>query len=238
MKWFLFFASLTLVVSCQTSEKATIKNSKLEADYYVSLEKNIRRLYALSLGTFVAHVEPLINGNEVWKVSGKDSVILYSRPLGEVDKDGYWILSYEFMTSLPNTPIYSSIKQIEQIERDSFRILYYECPKDLTLSEVLDDKYIKNSIVLAKLKLKDKQTIFVRESASHFVGKSDRYEDKEAGCLRQNIYELTHEHYDVSFSFFDKNNGRLINKKKRPNFMVRRNISTKALAKIALPKDS
>lgn len=241
MKWFFFICSLLSLIACQTTQKTTLKSSpaeKFDADYYVGLEKNIRRLHALSLGTFVAHTDPTNQSNQVWNVTGKDSVILYSRPIGDIGKNGYWILSYEFMTSLPNTPIYTSIKKIEQIERDSFRVLYYEYPNELTLSQVLDDTYLEENIILDQLQPRDKKTLFVRQTAAHFIGKSAIYVDKEAGCLRQNIYELTPKHYDVSFSFFDIETKRPLDKKKRPNLMIRRNISQKTLKKMAAAKDS
>lgn len=241
MKWLFFTSTLLFIVACQSTQKTSSKpnpEQKFDKEYYIGLEKNIRRLNALSLGTFVAHTDSTDQTNAVWNVTGKDSVILYSRPLGTVSKDGYWILSYEFMTSLPNTPIYTSIKKIEQIERDSFRILYYEYPKELTLAQVLDDTYLDENVILDQLQIRDKQTLFVRQTAAHFIGKSAIYEDKEAGCLRQNTYELTPKQYDVSFSFFDKNTNQLLDKKKRPNLMLRRNISQKALKKIAEAKGS
>lgn len=236
MKYLLLSCSLFLLIGCQ-STKGTEKSTKdiFSEGYYQDLEKNISRLHQLSLGTFVAHEDAVNTSQEVWNVSGgKDSVILYSIPLGDINKDGYWILNYEFMTSLPNTPIYTSIKQIKQIDRDSFAVWYYDCPNDLTLKKLLNADYIAETLDLDKLTAQNKKVTFVRQDAAHFIGKSVVYEDKEAGCLRQNQYTLSPKSYDVSVLFFDKTTKEpLKDKERRPNLMIRRKISTKTLSKIA-----
>jgi len=208
-------------------------SSLLEEQYYIDLKKNILRLHQLSLGTFVAHAATKKELEEVWNVTGGDSVILYSVPLGDPLKDGYWILNYEFMTSLPNDPIYTSIKQYKQVDRDSFRVLYYRSPIELTLKSILKDGYLEKAIDLNKLKSRDKKVYYLRQSSAHFRGKSVVYEDKDCNCLRQNVYDITPKAYAVSSDFFDLKTKKKLDKSNRPNLMLRRLISKKELDKLA-----
>jgi hypothetical protein len=236
MKIILIILSFILLVSCGSlpkniEEKPTI----FETDYYQNLGKNIKRLYHLMQGTFIAHKENRTKTLESWTVSEGDSVILCSVPLGDVGKDGYWIYSYEFMTSLPNKPIYTSIKEIKQRSRDTLEVLYYKTksPISLGLGEVIDQNKLNEKIRINELILIDKKVVYVKETVAQFIGYSKVYEDKQFNCLRQNKYDLSPNYYKVEAAFFDKENEKELLLKNRPNLLVRRAMNLKLLHQIA-----
>lgn len=238
-KIFLYFCSALLLWAC-TNTKSTVKSfdsvapSILEEDYYKALPNNISRLHQLMLGTFVAHHNNQDSSQlKAWQVTGADSVVLYSVPIGEIAKHGYWIFSYEFMTSLPNDPIYTSIKQLKQTDRDSFVVLYYKVPQKYTLLDIVKNADFGKDLVLDSLKTTDKKTIYVRESSVHYIGKSDMYEDKDCHCLRQNEYDISTQFYKVETVFYNLKDGEKLDKKNRPNLMVRRDMGNKLLLEIA-----
>jgi len=203
--------------------------SPLDQSYYENFGNNIARLHQLMLGTFVAYSL----SEERWKVSEEDSVVLYSIPIGDITKQGYWIFSYEFMTSLPNNPIYTSIKQVRQIDRDTMEIFYYEVPSKFRLVDILKNNDLIKNIDVKKLVKTNKKTIYVRQSPTHFVGNSDLYEDKELKCLRQNSYDVSPSIYKVSTSFFSTKDKSPLKKENRPNLMLRRLMPDKLLLQIA-----
>jgi len=236
MKIILIILSFFLLASCGSLPKnIEEKPTVFEAGYYQNLGKNIKRLHHLMQGTFVAHKEYKTKALESWMVSEGDSVILYNVPLGEVEKHGYWIYSYEFMTSLPNEPIYTSIKQIKQRSRDTLEVLYYKTknPIDLKLNEVINKEVLNKKIKTDELILINKKVVYVKESAAEFVGYSKIYEDKQFNCLRKNKYDLSPSYYKVEAVFFDKENQDELLLKNRPNLLVRRAVDLKILHEIA-----
>ncbi|MBL4648179.1 MAG: hypothetical protein JKY03_00480 [Aureispira sp.] len=233
---FSFLVSGGLAHKNNTSKKNLEENSTVfETGYYQNLGKNIKRLHHLMQGTFIAHKENRTKNLESWRVSEGDSVILYNVPLGDVGKEGYWIYSYEFMTSLPNKPIYTSIKEIKQQSRDTLEVLYYKTKNamNLGLSEVIDQKILNEKIRINELILIDKKVIYVKESVAQFIGYSKVYEDKQFNCLRQNKYDLSPNYYKVEAAFFDKENQEELLLKNRPNLLVRRAMDSKLLHQIA-----
>lgn len=223
------------VPSKATSSKYTVP-TVFDEQYYQDLEKNIVRLHHLMQGTFTAYAKT--EGEELrsWEVSEGDSVILYTVPLGVVPKHGYWLFSYEFMTSLPDAPIYTSIKHLVAVDRDTIDVYYYktQAPLTITLADVLDAAQLINKIELDSLIKRDKRVRYVRQSASHFVGESLVYLDPDRDCWRQNHYDLSPNFYKVSSVFYDKANVRKrLRVKKRPNTLVRRAIEERTLIQIA-----
>jgi len=236
--------SFTLLLSCgstkntKKSAKATDGPTVFDDQYYQDLGKNILRLHNLMQGTFIAHSAETDENLKSWAVSGGDSVVLLVTPLGEIAKDGYWTYSYEFMTSLPDDPIYTSIKQIKQISRDSFNVFYYKVPTKLRLKEVLDKNILNETIKIDQLVAVDKSTLYVKNTAANFLGNSVMYEDKQCRCLRQNSYDLKPNFYKVQTDYYDKETKEKLDKKKRPNLLVRRDMSLDLLKKIASKEDS
>jgi len=237
--WISGLLGLVFLASCATTntKKAAKEQGAtvFEAQYYQDLEKNIVRLHHLMQGTFTAHAKTKEEKMTTWKVSEGDSVILCNVPLGEVAKHGYWIFSYEFMTSLPDEPLYTSIKKLVQIDRDTVDVYYYESktPLDVTLADVLDNERLTALIDFDQLVKRDKWVRYVRQSSAHFVGQSKVYVDPDRNCLRQHTYDISPTLYQVNTNFYDKENTKRLDIKKRPNLLVRRSIEERTLSKIA-----
>lgn len=103
---------------------------------YEDIKGNIPRLKAMMSGRFVTYNTTADSARKVysaWKVNeGKDSVMIYQLPIGDPNKDGHWMYSYQYMTSLPEDPVYESFFKMTEINRDSIVAIYYEVPKDFT----------------------------------------------------------------------------------------------------------
>lgn len=226
------------LASCATpsgtaKQKTQAPSTVFEHEYYQDLGKNINRLHHLMQGTFVAHHNTEGTRLTSWTVAEGDSVVLYITSLGDIEKHGYWTYSYEFMTSLPNEPIYVSIKQLRQVDRDTLEVLYYKPPIKLTLNEVLNQKLLNEKIHLDKVERTDKKVVYVRQSASNFIGKSIVYQDNDFKCLRQNTYNINPNFYKVKTRYFDKDLKERFDIQKRPNLLVRRSMTPKLLNTIA-----
>ncbi|MFK7797051.1 MAG: hypothetical protein AB8E82_06330 [Aureispira sp.] len=110
---------------------------------YRDVKGNIPRLKAMISGRFVQYNtvgDTKRKKYSVWKVNGgKDSVVIYQLPVGEPNKDGHWVYHYQFMTSLPNDPVYTAFSKMTEINRDSIVAVYYEVPDDFktTIPEII-----------------------------------------------------------------------------------------------------
>lgn len=239
MRYLTLLMGISCFYSCATSSTSKTDtptdNTVFEVAYYQNLQKNIVRLHHLLQGTFTAHAGNQDEEIKSWTVSGGDSVVLYSVPLGDVNKDGYWIYSYEFMTSLPDAPLYTSIKRLEQIARDTVDIYYYKTPKhiEVQLADLLNLNRLNAKINLDSLVKREKRVRYIRQSCSHFIGKSQKYEDPDRGCMRVNTYDVSPNFYEVTSDFYDKETDRVLKIKKRPNLLVRRSIELKLLTELA-----
>ncbi|MGH1338788.1 MAG: hypothetical protein ACRBFS_21920 [Aureispira sp.] len=243
MRYLTLFLALSFLFSCATSTPTSttttattsVEKNVFEDAYYQDLQKNIVRLHHLLQGTFTAH-----EGNETkeitsWTVSEGDSVVLYSVPLGDVHKDGYWVYSYEFMTSLPGSPIYTSIKRLEQVNRDTVDVFYYKTKEavDIHLMDLLELSRLNEKINLEDLILRKKRVRYARQTSSHFIGESLVYQDPDRDYLRQNVYDVSPNFYQVNATFYDKENQQTLDIKKRPNLLVRRSMDYKLLRQLA-----
>lgn len=234
--------SILVLIICTVygcnSAKNTVKTSAtpqltpLDEDFYATFNGNQARLHQLMLGTFVAYDNKKGEALESWTVSETDSVILYSFQIGDITKQGYWIYSYEFMTSLPNNPIYTTIKEIVQKDRDTFEIHYYETPTKYTLLDILEKKVL-DDIDFKKLVKTPKITTFHRINNTSFLGYSEIYEDKNCKCYRQNSYDASPAIYKVDARFFRLADRSPLDIKNRPNTMVRRLMDRTVLLAIA-----
>ncbi len=157
--------------------------------------------------------------------------------MAHLPSTGYWLYSYEFMTSLPNDPIYTTVKEIRMLSRDSFEVLHYKVDEKITLKEVLDSKVLNAEIHIDSLQSTNKKTLFIRQTASSFIGSSILYEDEQCKCMRQNVYDLNPAHYNVEAKFYDKKTNQELQKDKRPNMLLRRLMSPKTLDQIAAKDD-
>lgn len=231
MKNIIGFLIFVLLLGCH--KKASITKEIVAP----TLQQKIVNLKDLMQGTFVAHAKYKDGQLRPWRVTGgEDSVVLYSIEIIKNELEGDWIYSYEFMTSMPNDPIYTSIKQIKKVAPDIFQISYYLPPEKFTLKEILTDGYLATKIDFDKLKKTDKKVDYIRKEQALFEGKSILYEDKDCHCQRQNTYLISPNYYEVYTDFYTKGNPIKIDRKQRPNLLVRRNISQELLQEIAQKK--
>ena len=142
---------------------------------YQGIQSNVARLHAMLTGSFIqySNLTPKETPNEysVWKVNdGKDSVMLYSIPIGDPNKIGYWIYHYQILTSLPEEPIYEGIEQLIEIDRDTINGYFYGIPEDFDVS--ISDLINKNRNAFSSIDV-------------HTLQKSEADEDKPV-YIRQN----------------------------------------------------
>lgn len=192
----LLLLSLSVVVfmsSCSGAKEVTEKTgSKSENlfiattgsnndENYSSIKGGIKRLYAMMSGRFVQYstgADPKETKYSTWLINdGKDSVIIYHLPIGNPDKEGYWMYNCQVMTSLPNDPLYATISRLEEVDRDTINAVYYDFPADfkVSLPEILENpKRAFASINLLSLKKSEGQGIpYVRESIVNYKGEGE-----------------------------------------------------------------
>lgn len=191
--------------------------------------QRVAQLYALMQGTFVAYAP---DEKERWRPIGGDSVILLVRPISVPGQGGYWLYSYEFSTATPNHPLYTSIKRIEPMPGDSFLIHYYTPPASYELSSVLREDFAKEWN-MESLSPTDKRAVYHYQPNASFTGYSQTYEDKDCRCLRRNLYDLNATRFHVESTFFNRKDREVIDRKNRPNTMVRRSIDKTTLWSIS-----
>lgn len=229
MKLGILLLLIVLIFSC--NRKIT-----LQQDPLININTSnsrIKQLHELMQGTFVLHSKGVDDKLHSLNVTGTDSIVLYTTFLGDTAKGEYWLYSYEFMTSLPNNPTYTSIKRIQQIDADTYLVSYYVPPRKFNLQEVLIDNYLSREINIGLLQLRDKKVRYVYKEPNTFVGKSIVYEDKDCHCLRENIYDISPKYYQVNATFYSQKGNVKIDRKQRPNLLVRREISKNILLDIA-----
>ncbi len=105
---------------------------------YENIKGTVPRLKAMLCGQFVHYNrdEGAAEGEYTpWLVNGgKDSVMLYRLPVGDANKDGHWMYHYQYLTSLPDDPIYTAFSKLETIDRDSIQEVFYEVPANFDVS--------------------------------------------------------------------------------------------------------
>lgn len=141
--------------SCKTTAELKDPNSstadRFSEEYYQNMNANIDRIYQLKAGLFVQYQENIADSSmQIWDFNdGEDSMMLFVQPVGEVSKLGYWLYCRQFVSNMPESPVYEAYEHIEQISRDSFKGTYYELPKSIAWKDV------KNQEVLTKLELEN-----------------------------------------------------------------------------------
>lgn len=172
------FFILVSIIGCKSMTKTTgidisSKPDVLDVESYRNIRSNIARVQAMLVGEFVQHTRV---GNEdeykTWMVNDKqDSVMLYSIPVAEPNKNGYWLYHYQIMTSLPDEPIYEVFEKLIEVDRDSIKSVYYLAPKDfnLPLNELI--KKHENSfsdIKFDELEMDEDGGYYIRQNALFF----------------------------------------------------------------------
>jgi hypothetical protein len=184
-------------------EKTEVKSKALflenegynKDETYRSIKGSVKRLHAMMSGRFVQYTtgaNPKGGKYKTWLINdGQDSVIIYHIPIGNPDKEGYWMYNCQVMTSLPNDPLYATISKLEEVDRDTINAVYYDFPPNFNVSlpEILEDpKSAFASVRLLSLKKAEGEGIpYVRESLTNYKGEDkwapDDYEGNEGGFV-------------------------------------------------------
>jgi hypothetical protein len=187
---FSFFSFLAFITSCgggrEALEKEANKSKELfitEAGYnkeetYNSIKGSVKRLYAMMCGRFIQYStgrNPEETEYTTWLINdGQDSVIIYHIPIGNPNKEGYWMYNCQVMTSLPNDPLHVTISRLEEVDRDTINAVYYDFPPNFeaTLPEILENpKKAFASVQFLSLKKTEGEGIpYVRESIIKYQG--------------------------------------------------------------------
>jgi len=217
-KFALISILLVLFISaCKTNTVRTQKGSAEDfgtAKYYQKYQRNIDRLYHLLQGTFVCYVSNEKNNYKPtpWILGdSQDSVIVYSIPIKEPAKDGYWLICYQFISGLPNDPIYSALQKITAIDRDTFLSEFFEPPVKLRLVDMINDlDKLDESINLDDLVPIDEVITYYREDITVFKGFSNIYKDhqKQNRSYRQEDYEIYPNKNAFSTKYFEDIGGK------------------------------
>lgn len=194
----------TLVQSPEIHQDKTFENIK----------SNTERLCAMLSGEFVQYNYNYNSGEYYpWLVNdGKDSVIMYTVPVGEPNKIGYWLYYYQFMTSLPNDPIYEVLVHLQELNRDSIKAVYYEAPEDFNppINEFLNKPSTAFSGVNfddLKVSIDDEKVMYVRQNPLFFIGTSNLMPNIQIpGDYRVDYYEVKPSTYNYQIHEYDEDN--------------------------------
>lgn len=187
---FFFLSLIVFITSCGGGREALEKEANQskalfitekgynEEETYRSIKGSVKRLHAMMCGRFVQYStgrNPEETEYTTWLINdGQDSVIIYHIPIGNPDKEGYWMYNCQVMTSLPNDPLYVTISRLEEVDRDTINAVYYDFPKNFeaTLPEILENpKKAFASVQFLSLKKTEGEGIpYVRESILKYQG--------------------------------------------------------------------
>lgn len=153
---------------------------------YSAVKGSVKRLHAMMAGRFVQYstgADPKETKYRTWLVNdGKDSVIVYHIPIGNPDKEGYWMYNCQVMTSLPDDPLHATISRLEEVDRDTINNVYYDFPADfeVSLPEILENpKKAFAEVNFLSLKKSEGEDIpYVRESIINYKGESGWFPDR------------------------------------------------------------
>lgn len=130
----------------------------------------------------------------------KDSIIMYSIPVGNPNKDGYWLYHYQILTSLPNEPVYEVFEQFTERNRDSITSVYYSVPEDFNvpLEQLLANYKVEFEIIeFKKLEERAGETgLYLRQNPLFFKDEGPLVSyDPNSTVHQKNIYEIYPEYY-------------------------------------------
>lgn len=199
--WLPYLLLLVSFAACQhTTKLAPVGSPEAgvsTAAEYQMIRTNIDRLQALLVGEFIQQIERVVEGETVystWKVNdGKDSILLYSIPVGEPNKIGHWIYHYQILTSLPDEPVYEAFEHLVVVDRDTVRSMYYKAPESFNfpLKELL--KTQRNSfkeVELSKLEVDEDGGQYIRQSILNFSNTTIIVPNPQGKDYKKDIYEI------------------------------------------------
>lgn len=122
---------LIVLSSCNSSKKVT---STVKAPSEESLLEmtTIKRLIAMQTGTFLMYTDS--TATKI-RPSGSDTLILFSCPVGDPNKDGYWVYQKMYMSSIPDEPLSIDFLHFNKVSRDSFHVEQYKGDKKYAMAD-------------------------------------------------------------------------------------------------------
>lgn len=193
-----FLLLVTVFQSCKTAEnvsdsqKSTI--DRFSEDYYQKMNSNIDRLYHLKSGLFVQYQENLADSSmQIWDFNdGEDSIVLFVQAVGEISKNGHWLYCRQFVSNMPETPVYEAYEHLEQISRDSFKGTYYKLPESIKWEEVMNPEAL-TAVDFEALEPNGELIFYNKISNVKFYGNSLPYKNPriDANDYRQDFYSYT-----------------------------------------------
>jgi len=159
--------------------QAQPQNGYLSQEQYKTLDGNLERLFYLRQGVFRQKNKTKSGELKSWYVNdGQDSVMIYTVALGNKHRDGYWLLHYQFMSNLPDMPVYTSLEHITAISRDSLHGQMYKLPVKVKLSNLLKKPkktLSKITLDLEELEASDEEIFYWKRDYNSFEGHSLPY---------------------------------------------------------------
>ena len=221
----LFLMTTCALFSCKSTQKGTAaKNKKDETTVlvydnvrdkssYENIKGSIPRLRAMMAGKFTQYNtagDPERKVYSVWKVNeGKDSVVIYHIPVGDPNKDGYWMYHYQGLTSLPDEPVFTCFTKLEEINRDTIVGSYYAVPEDfsLTIPTLLaGPKKLFKDFDFKGLTAMDDEVKYIRQTPLEYIGLAPlrplEQPDGEKKYMGE-YYSITPERYTFSIAFYN-----------------------------------
>ncbi len=195
---FLFFVGLFSTPLSAQKKPTKPENDILSEEYYKQMSSNIERLHKLRLGVFVQYNKDTTGALNAWKFNyDEDSVLLYTVEVGNVAKDGYWVYHHQFISNMPDMPLYTALENIVPVSRDSFVGYFYECPIKPTIEALHSKKSPFNELDLKGLKRMEEEVYYVKVDFTEFHGFSVPYNANPAQDEARygvDFYKITKDH--------------------------------------------
>lgn len=186
------------IIACKSSSPIP-QNAQKPKQSYQSIKSNVARVQAMLTGKFVQQtLVDSLNNYQTWKVNdNQDSMLLYSIPVGDPNKIGYWIYHYQIMTSLPNEPIYEAFEKLTEIDRDSIKSTLYLSPADF--NRPLDDLITQRENAFENIDFSTFNTgedagYYIRQNLLFFLNQTDVKKNEEYKVYAMDRYELYPDH--------------------------------------------
>lgn len=189
--------------ACTVSQSQTVSNDtqpdRTTDSYYKNLGSNIERLNALREGLFVMYIRyDGADKPKLWLTSDGDSILVYSRAIGNPDRHGFWLVHQQFMSKLSSEPLLTFVERLHRVSRDTFvgnSYIWEDAPSfnelsadDFSLPEDFDYDALAEGDFYEKL-------TYVRQHAAHFKGFSPKtsilnMELKEKYSAQKDTYDI------------------------------------------------
>ncbi|BDS09926.1 hypothetical protein [Aureispira anguillae] len=184
---FLIFYSCTITKNQRTkqqkSEKIFVYGAKaMEEEAYTEIKGSVARLQAMICGKYIYTYISDDAQNEdfsVWRTEdGQDSMIVCQIPIGDYRKIGYWVYHCQYLTSLPNDPVYQAFSKLVALNRDTIKAVYYEVPEGFKLDftqKMVEIKENADKVDWNQLKISPDSTIiyYARQNLIKFKATSN-----------------------------------------------------------------